>query len=92
MMPGEMNLPVTSITSAPAGIVTFAADRGDLPVAQDDRPVRDRAARDGDDRRPFERDDGGALRLAADATDREGHEGEGGREKKRPRSQVAAIH
>ena len=31
MMPGEMNLPVTSITSAPAGIVTLAPSAAILP-------------------------------------------------------------
>jgi hypothetical protein len=39
MMPGEMNLPAASTTSAPAGIGDVRADGRHLAVAQDDRSV-----------------------------------------------------
>ena len=82
MMPGETNLPVPSTTSAPAGICTFVADRGDLAVAHDDGAVLDRAARDGHDRRVANRDDGRRgrprLRLGASDEDRSSRDRGGG--------------
>ena len=51
MMPGETNRPAASTMSAPCGNRRVgAADGGDLAVAQDDGPVLNRAARDGQHR------------------------------------------
>ena len=63
MMPGETNLPVTSMTSAPAGIADVGADRRDLAVAQDDGAVRNRSLRDREHGPAAQGDDAALRRL-----------------------------
>ena len=94
MMPGETNLPVTSMTSAPRGIGDVRADRGDLAVAQHDRAVRDGAVRDRQDRRAAKRDDAGGSgrRLARQPRDRDRQHRDERSNEKRPPGQIAAGH
>ena len=93
MMPGEMNLPVTSMTSAPAGIVTLAPSAAILPSRRTMVPFGIVPRVTVTSVAPLSAmTPGRGWRLPAEARDRERDEGEGDREEERPRSQMTAIH
>ena len=77
MMPGEMNLPAASTTSAPAGIGDVRADCRHLAVAQDDRSVLDRPLGDGENRAALDGDHRGWSRLRGEGRERK-HQRESG--------------
>ena len=72
MMPGEMNLPVTSMTSAPAGIVTLAPSAAIFPSRRTIVPFGIVPRVTVTSVAPLQRDDAGPrLRLAPPARETE---------------------
>ncbi len=65
MMPGVTYLPVPSMTFAPGRHRDVSPDGRDLPVADDDRALLDRAAGRGHDGRVRDRDELAGRRVSA---------------------------